>query len=79
MRTAHSYTRAATVDWQQLFLNLRAADLPTKVISRKVGLDPATIRRFQRGENLEPKWSQGLRALDLHLQLCAEKHEGLIR
>lgn len=75
--TAH-YTRAARIDWQRLFLNLRQAEISTKVISRKVQMDPATIRRFERGEQIEPKFSQGLRALDLHLQVCGDKHLGLI-
>lgn len=66
------------VDWQQVFLNLRSADMPANVVGRKVGMDPATLRKFQRGEIAEPRWSQGLKALDLHLVLCPEKHKALI-
>ncbi len=38
-------------------------------------MDDRTIHRLQRGEIAEPKFSQGLALLDLHVKWCAEKHD----
>lgn len=62
------------VDWQPIFLNLRRAGVSANTIKRRVGMDIRTVSRFQRGELVEPKFSQGLEILKLHAALCPEAH-----
>jgi len=40
-------------------------------------MDEGTLCRLARGETLEPKFTAGVLLLDLHLQLCADRHAGL--
>jgi len=64
------------VNWQQCALNLRGA-MPLRRVARRVGMDEGTLRRLARGETREPKFVAGVLLLDLHLQLCADRHAGL--
>ena len=64
------------VNWQQCALNLRRV-MPLRRIARKVSMDEGTLCRLARGETLEPKFTAGVLLLDLHLQLCADRHAGL--
>lgn len=63
------------IDWQKVILNLRASGLSASATARRVKADAATVQRLARGEIKEPRFSQGLALLDLHLALCPEKHK----
>ncbi len=63
------------IDWQKLILNLRSAGLSTLMVSKRANMDAQTVTRFARGELKEPRFSQGLALLDLHLIACPEKHQ----
>ena len=65
------------INWQQCALNLRGA-MPLRRVARRVGMDEGTLRRLARGETQEPKFVAGVLLLDLHLQLCADRHAGLM-
>ena len=65
------------IDWQRLLLNLRQAKLSLSAVSKICHIDPATVGHLSRCETREPKFSQGLALLDLHLQICPDKHKEL--
>ena len=57
------------VDWQRAALNIRAhrsLQSASKVIGEHSGL----LAQFSRGEVAEPKFSQAMKILDLHTDLC---------
>lgn len=62
------------IDWQLVILNLRNAGLTYAAISEKVGIDAQTIGHLARCEVYEPKFSKGLALLNLHYDLCKQKH-----
>lgn len=64
-------------NWQQIILNLRGAGLTYKVISEKIGLDAQSIGHMARMEVYEPKFSKGLALLNLHYDVCPEKHKAM--
>lgn len=63
------------LDWQKIILNLRRAGFPVEAQARRVGMDPDTLRHYARGECREPRFSQGLALLDLHLSVCPDQHD----
>jgi hypothetical protein len=65
------------INWQQCALNLRGT-MPLSRIAKKVNMDADTLRRLARGETQEPKFMAGVLLLDLHCQLCADRHAGLM-
>lgn len=63
------------VDWQRVILNLRAAGLSVAALARRVQVDAQTLRHYARGEVTgDPRFTVGHRLLDLHLDLCPERH-----
>ncbi len=62
------------IDWQTVTLNLRAAGCPLAKIKSGARMDDQTIHRLQRGEIEEPRFSQGVRLLDMHERWCPERH-----
>jgi hypothetical protein len=67
------------IDWQKCVLNIRNEGLAAHRIAKKCGMDAVTAQRLARGEIKEPRFSQGLKLLDLHLGICPDKHAGLIQ
>lgn len=66
------------INWQQLALNLRYHK-PLWQVSLSLGLNRDYVGKFSRGEIQEPKFSDGIALLDLHLDLCGiEKHKKLL-
>lgn len=61
-------------DWQMIILNLRNAGLTYRDISKRIGMDAQTVGHLARQEIYEPKFSKGLALLNLHYDLCPEKH-----
>jgi hypothetical protein len=62
------------IDWQRCMLNIRSAGMAVTRASEQCGMDPATGMRIARGDGKEPRFSQGMKLLDLHLALCPDKH-----
>ena len=62
------------IDWQRLVLNLKSAGFSCEWIGRKIRMDPAQIRRLGNGVKKEPTFSQGLELLNVHADLCPDKH-----
>ena len=62
------------IDWQQVCLNLRRHK-PLTQVALEIGCDDQTLNRLARGETKEPKFMTGVQLLDLHLELCPERHD----
>lgn len=70
--------RKLNIDWQQLALNLRN-HRPLGSLSVENGWNKAYLGELARTEIREPKFSDGLVLLDLHLDMCGEeKHRRLL-
>ena len=68
------------VDWSRLLLNLRRAGISNAAAARQAHADQKTVARLCRGEISEPRFSQGLALLDLHIHHCGEeKHKELLQ
>lgn len=65
------------IDWQQVCLNLRRHKHLAKV-ARLVECDEATLNRIARGETKSVKFETGLKLLDLHFDLCPERHKKIL-
>lgn len=66
------------VDWQRLALDLRSVGVPHVQASRLIGEHPGFVAQLARGEVAEPKFSQGVALLNLHVDRCGpEKTEAL--
>lgn len=66
------------IDWQQLCLNLRRHG-SLQQLSLKHGWNKAYLNELARFEIREPKFSDGLYLLNLHLDLCGQdKHQNLL-
>ena len=62
------------IDWQMLALNIRR-HRPLTLVSLALGKDTDYLGRLSRRAVEEPKFSDGLALLDLHLDMCGlEKH-----
>lgn len=61
------------IDWQKVVLNLRRHG-SLETIARRVGSDGRHLRRLARGEVEQPRFNTGVRLLDLHLDLCGDRH-----
>lgn len=62
------------IDFQRVILNLRTAGLTYEAISSKCGIDAQNIGHYARNEAYEPKLSKAVALLDLHYDLCPDKH-----
>lgn len=62
------------IDWQQLALNLRAHK-PLEKLSVEMGLHKGYLNHLSRSEIKEPKFSDGLMLLNLHLDLCGQEKQ----
>jgi hypothetical protein len=62
------------IDWQTVLLNLRNRYKPLAQVAAEVGADEGTLCRLARGDTCEPKFSTGVKLLDLHLDNCPMLH-----
>lgn len=62
------------LNWQKIILNIRTSGLSYAKISTKAGVDAQRIGHLARGEQYEPRFSDGLALLDLHERFCPERH-----
>ena len=69
----------AMIDWQRVALDIQHAGYPLTRAARLVRCDPQHIGRLARGEVNEPRFGTGVRLLDLHLDLCPERHAEVMR
>jgi len=65
------------IDWQSITLHLRSSRGSMKNLARLVDSCPQTISRLERGETVEPKFSIGVKLLDLHSDDFPEQHQEL--
>jgi transcriptional regulator with XRE-family HTH domain len=65
------------IDWSKVTNNLRQRRVSLAKIARETGADPVTLQRLARGEIHEPRFSVGIRLLDLHKDVCPERHHQL--
>ncbi len=73
-------TKHVNVDWQQLALDIRHAGVPLRTASRRIGENTGFVSQLARGEVREPKFSQGMALLDLHVDVCgAENTRALLK
>jgi transcriptional regulator with XRE-family HTH domain len=62
------------LDYQKIILNLRNAGLTYQSIANKCGIDAQNIGHYARYEAYEPKFSKAMALLDLHYDMCPDKH-----
>lgn len=62
------------IDWQRIVLNLKSAGFSCAWISRKIHINGGYLQRVANGTGTEPRFSDGMKLLDLHHDLCREKH-----
>lgn len=65
------------INWQIVVKNLML-HLETEKIAAIAGTDERIIEGMYRGVMKEPKFNAGLQLLDLHIDLCPERHTELI-
>lgn len=63
------------LDWQQIVLNIRNNGISGATIARKVGCHHAHILNMASGIVQEPKFSTGIKLLDMHYAVCRDKHD----
>lgn len=67
------------VDWQRAAMNIRGHVSLAKA-SKMIGEHPGFLAWIARGEaTTEPKFSVGLKVLDLHTELCGEQATAELR
>lgn len=68
------------IDWQRVALNIQR-HMPLQRASRKLGRNHSYLSQIARNEiTTEPKFTDGLRILDMHLDLCGiEEHRKVLR
>jgi hypothetical protein len=62
------------IDWHRVTINLRANYAPLARVAREVGSDEKHMNRLARSEVNEPKFSVGVRLLDLHFDVMGDRH-----
>lgn len=62
------------IDFQRVILNLRKAGLTYDAIAKRCSCDAQNIGHYARNEAYEPKLSKAVALLDLHYDLCPDKH-----
>lgn len=65
------------IDWQAITNNLRSYK-PLSRVAKEVGSDWRHINRLARGEVSQPKFSVGVKLLDLHYDHCPQKHMAMV-
>ena len=62
------------INWHTVIMNLRKAGLTYEAISKKCNIDSQVIGHLSRYEVTEPKFSTGQSLLNLHFDVCKNKH-----
>lgn len=66
------------IDWIRVCLNIRSAGTPLSKAAKLIGSDWQHLNRLARGDVNSPRWDTGIKLLDLHFDLCPEKHNNSI-
>jgi hypothetical protein len=67
------------INWQKVTLNIQNNGVPLTPLSLKLGKHKGYLPQLARGEVKEPRFSDGLVLLDIHLDVCGlEKHSELM-
>lgn len=66
------------IDWQIVTLNLRRHYKPLSQIAKEVGSDWRHLNRLARGEVNQPRFDTGMKLLDLHYDVCRERHREVL-
>jgi hypothetical protein len=67
------------IDWQKVTLNIRSKYKNLCAVGKEVGSDWAHLNRLARGEVEQPKFSVGIRLLDLHYDHCKDQHSKIFK
>lgn len=67
------------IDWQKVTLNLRHCYKPLSQVAKEVGSDWRHLNRLARGEVLQPRFDTGMKLLDLHFDVCKDRHNFIRR
>lgn len=62
------------IDLQKVCINLRACYKTLSQVAKEVGSDWRHLNRLARGEVMQPRFDTGMRLLDLHLDVCPDRH-----
>lgn len=62
------------IDWQRVVLNIRQAGMPVSQLAARIGMDDQTLRNYARGDSRNPRWLQAVALLDVHSDVCSQKH-----
>lgn len=62
------------INFQQIIINLKQSGLSYKRISQLCNIDAQHIAHIARYEVKEPKFSVGIKLLNLHFDKCKNKH-----
>jgi hypothetical protein len=65
------------IDWPGIINRLRSKIGSLEKAARDVGSCPVHLRRLSRGETNEPKFSVGVKLLDMHLDHCPDDHKDI--
>ena len=66
------------INWSLVCVNLRHDYKPLARIAVEIGAGENHLNRLARGDVKEPKFSIGVKLLDLHYDYCRNKHEGIV-
>jgi hypothetical protein len=68
------------IDWGKAALNMQNSGKPLRRLSKSIGRNGGYLSQIARGEIKEPKFSDGVALLNLHLDICGiEKQKELIK
>ena len=65
---------AIMINWQDVLLNLQNQYKALETVAKEVGASGPVLRQIARGETKEPKFSVGVKLLDLHFEHCSPRH-----
>ena len=68
----------AMINWQRVAMNL-SRHMSLETAAKRTRLNADHLRRLYRGEVEEPRFNSGVRLLDLHLDVCPERHSEVLR
>lgn len=66
------------IDWYRVMINLRARYGPISRVAKEVGASEQHLGRLARGEVGEPKYSIGIKLLDIHFDVMGSRHKEAI-
>lgn len=62
------------IDWSKVVTNLRAAGMSARGIAKRCRMEAQTVSHLQNGYTKDPRWTQALALLDIHADVCRDRH-----